>query len=92
MRVVSGSIFDVAVDIRKGSETFGRWFGTVLSDRNKRQLYVPKGMAHGFCTIKVPIPGLILSNTFRTGMIGMAKTLADELAEYGILINTVAPG
>ncbi|WP_370294996.1 SDR family oxidoreductase [Rossellomorea marisflavi] len=43
-------------------------------------------------SIKVPIPGLILSNTFRTGMIGMAKTLADEFAEYGILINTVAPG
>jgi 3-oxoacyl-[acyl-carrier protein] reductase len=43
-------------------------------------------------SIKIPIPGLILSNTFRTGMIGMAKTLADEFAEYGILINTVAPG
>ncbi|WP_453990165.1 SDR family oxidoreductase [Bacillus nitroreducens] len=43
-------------------------------------------------SIKVPIPGLILSNTFRLGIVGLAKTLADELAPYNILINTVAPG
>ncbi|MDQ0217278.1 SDR family oxidoreductase [Peribacillus cavernae] len=43
-------------------------------------------------SIKEPIPGLILSNTFRTAIVGLSKTLADELAEYGILINTVAPG
>lgn len=43
-------------------------------------------------SIKVPIPGLILSNTFRTGIIGLAKTLASELAPYNILINTIAPG
>ncbi|TYR79851.1 SDR family oxidoreductase [Priestia megaterium] len=43
-------------------------------------------------SIKEPIPGLMLSNTFRTGIVGLTKTLATELAEYGILINTVAPG
>jgi 3-oxoacyl-[acyl-carrier protein] reductase len=43
-------------------------------------------------SIKVPIPGLILSNTFRTGIVGLTKTLAEELAPYNILINTVAPG
>ena len=43
-------------------------------------------------SIKEPIPGLLLSNTFRTGIVGMTKTLAHELAQYGILINTVAPG
>ncbi|MBT2726105.1 SDR family oxidoreductase [Bacillus sp. ISL-75] len=43
-------------------------------------------------SIKEPIPGLILSNTFRTGIIGLAKTLASELAQYNILINTIAPG
>lgn len=43
-------------------------------------------------SIKEPIPGLLLSNTFRTGIVGMTKTLSQELAQYGILINTVAPG
>ncbi|MDV2687489.1 SDR family oxidoreductase, partial [Alkalihalophilus lindianensis] len=43
-------------------------------------------------SIKEPIPGLILSNTFRTGIIGLSKTLASELAPYNILINTIAPG
>lgn len=43
-------------------------------------------------SIKEPIPGLILSNTFRTGIIGLSKTIAQEFAEYGILVNTVAPG
>src|SRR5688572_6222748 len=47
--VVTGEVFDVAVDVRVGSPMFGRWFGTMLSETNKRQLYVPAGYAHGFC-------------------------------------------
>ena len=51
VQVASGEIFDVAVDIRHGSPTFGKWFGTVLNDVNHRQMYIPPGFAHGFCVL-----------------------------------------
>jgi dTDP-4-dehydrorhamnose 3,5-epimerase len=49
IRTVQGEIYDVAVDIRDGSPTFGEWVGFYLNDENKQQLYVPEGFAHGFC-------------------------------------------
>ncbi|REK55423.1 MAG: dTDP-4-dehydrorhamnose 3,5-epimerase [Thermobacillus sp.] len=51
IRVTAGAIYDVIVDIRQGSPTYGKWQGFILSSANKRQLLVPKGFAHGFCTL-----------------------------------------
>ena len=51
VRVISGEVFDVAVDLRTGSETFGRWFGEILSAQNKKMMYVPEGFAHGFLVL-----------------------------------------
>lgn len=51
VQVTAGEVFDVAVDLRKSSPTFGKWVGTVLSGDNKHQLWVPPGFAHGFCVL-----------------------------------------
>ncbi len=49
--VISGEVFDVAVDIRRGSPTYGQWHGEILSSDNRRQMYIPEGFAHGFCVL-----------------------------------------
>ena len=51
VRVIQGIVYDVAVDVRKGSPTFGEWFGLELSEKNKKQLYIPAGFAHGFSVL-----------------------------------------
>jgi dTDP-4-dehydrorhamnose 3,5-epimerase len=51
IQVIKGTVFDVVVDIRRGSPGFGQWAGVNLSDENKRQLFVPEGFAHGFCVL-----------------------------------------
>jgi dTDP-4-dehydrorhamnose 3,5-epimerase len=51
VRVASGEVLDVAVDIRRGSRFFGKWVGVVLSEENLKQMYIPPGFAHGFCVL-----------------------------------------
>ncbi len=51
VRVIKGEVFDVAVDLRKNSNTYGKWVGEILSEENKRQLFVPEGFAHGFLVL-----------------------------------------
>ncbi len=51
VRVIKGSVFDVAVDLRKGSSTFGKWHGEILTEENKKQFLIPKGFAHGFLVL-----------------------------------------
>ncbi len=51
VRVIRGEVFDVAVDLRKGSDTYGKWYGVILSEENKKQFYIPEGFAHGFLVL-----------------------------------------
>ena len=51
VRVIKGSVFDVAVDLRKGSATFGKWYGIELTEENKKQFLIPRGFAHGFLVL-----------------------------------------
>jgi len=51
VRVISGEVFDVAVDLRKGSATYGKWYGVLLSEENKKQFFIPKNFAHGFLVL-----------------------------------------
>lgn len=51
VRVIKGEVFDVAVDLRKGSETYGKWYGVILSEENKKQFLIPRGFAHGFLVL-----------------------------------------
>lgn len=76
VRVVSGEVYDVGVDLRKGSETFGQYYGVVLSAENKRQFYVPEGFAHGF---------LVLSDTAE--FVYKCTNYYDPSSEAGILWN-----
>jgi dTDP-4-dehydrorhamnose 3,5-epimerase len=81
IRVIEGEIFDVAVDVRRGSPTFARWVGVKLSAANFRQCYVPQGFAHGFC---------VLSDVAQVEY--KCTDLYDPASEVGIMWNDPALG
>jgi len=64
VRCLRGAIWDVVVDLREGSETFGKWFGAKLSDENRTMMYVPKGFAHGFISLEPDSEILYLVSDF----------------------------
>ncbi len=64
VQVLTGEVFDVAVDVRPGSPTFGKWEGVVLSEQNKRQFFVPEGFAHGFCVLSETAHFMYKCSTF----------------------------
>jgi dTDP-4-dehydrorhamnose 3,5-epimerase len=81
LRVVSGGIFDVAVDIRKDSPTYGKWHGEVLDEHNHHQLYVPVGFAHGFCVISE-----------RADVLYKVSSVYDAATESGFMFDDPAVG
>jgi dTDP-4-dehydrorhamnose 3,5-epimerase len=76
VRCTRGALFDVAVDIRKGSPTFGRWYGETLSDENKLLLWIPPGFAHGFCAL-----------TDEADLVYKCTALYDPAADRSLLWN-----
>jgi len=64
VRCIKGALFDVIIDLRKESDTLGKWFGAELSDENRRMMYVPKGFGHGFITLKENTEALYLVSEF----------------------------
>jgi len=99
VRCVHGEIFDVIVDIRKGSPTFGRWLGTILSSENKKMLWIPKGFAHGFLTLSeiaeiiYKVSGSEYSHTHDAGIIWNDPFLniTWPLENYGIEKPILSP-
>ena len=81
IRVVEGAIYDVVLDLRKGSPTFGKWYGVELTAENKRQFYIPQGFAHGFS---------VLSE--QTTILYKCDNLYNPQCEGGVLYNDPALG
>ena len=99
VRVVNGEVFDVAVDLREGSKTFGKWYGVLLSAKNKKQFFVPKNFAHGFIVlseeaefwkdpeigVEWPMPeGMTAADLILSDKDKVQKSFAEYKAAHGI--------
>ena len=78
VRVLQGKVFDVAVDLRKNSNTFGKWFGIELSNKNQKMLFIPRGFAHGFSVLSETVVFFYKCDNFY-----------NKESEDGILLNDV---
>ena len=91
VRVVKGSVYDVAVDLRKDSETYGQWYGVILTGENKTMFYIPEGFAHGFITLEDDTEFLykctdLYSPEYDSGILWSDETIGIDwrLEEFGI--------
>ena len=93
VRVVRGSVYDVAVDIRKGSPTFGQWVSVELSAENHRQFFIPRGFAHGFLTLTDDVEFRYkCDNVYNKPSEGGMRYDAPEVAvDWGTLLNGIEP-
>lgn len=89
VRCVSGEVFDVAVDLRKSSPTFGRWVGAHLSAENNRQMWIPEGFAHGFAVLSEVADFLYKTTDYYTP--ALERCIAWNDAEIGIVWPIAAP-
>jgi dTDP-4-dehydrorhamnose 3,5-epimerase len=78
VRVIQGEVFDVAVDIRKSSPTFGKWVGEIISAENKKQIWIPEGFAHGFVTLSDTAEFLYKTTDFYSAAHEQAISWDDE--------------
>ena len=88
VRVVEGHVWDVAVDLRLGSKTYGKWHGVHLTGENKKQFFIPKGFAHGFVALKDSVFAYTCTNYYNRsaerGLIWNDKTIAIDWPDSGV--------
>ena len=91
LRVISGEIFDVAIDIRKSSPNFGKWIGFNISSKNKKQIWIPEGFAHGFCVLSKEAEILYKTTNFYNKDYERAIKWDDEFIDINWPIKNLYP-